>query len=85
MRLEAITRRIRLAVGAVAAAVLGVAPHVRHHVGPLAALALFAALFTVSTTLVGPAISGDGGDDSPAREAPAAPSRDGAPHEEHHE
>ena len=126
MRLDAITGRIRLFAGAAAAAVLGVAPHVLHHAGPLAgaaifagaagtalfgalgllaavpmlakmhrrtgswrapvaALALFVALFTVSTTVVGPAISGNGGDDSPAREAPAAPSRGGAAHEEHHE
>jgi hypothetical protein len=125
VRLDAITRRIRLVAGAVAAAVLGVAPHVLHHVGPLAgaaifagaagtalfgaigllaavpmvlkmhrrtrswrapvaALALFAALFTVSTTLVGPAVSGESGDDAPAREAPA-PSRDDVEHEEHHE
>lgn len=34
--------RIRLALGGVAAAMLGAAPHVLHHAGPLAGAALFA-------------------------------------------
>ena len=36
--------RLRLAVSSVVAAVLGVAPHVLHHAGPLAGAALFAGL-----------------------------------------
>ena len=114
-------RRTRLIAGGVGAAVLGVAPHVLHHVGPLAgaavlagaagtvlfgalgllaavpmllrmrrrtgswrapgaALALFTALFVVSTTIVGPAIAGDDRDatPTPARKAPAPA------HDEHH-
>ena len=50
---------------------------------PLAVLALFAALFTVSSTVVGPAITGDADDDTP----PAVEQRPGAPrsgHESHH-
>ena len=114
-----VVRRATALAGAVVAAVLGVAPHVLHHAGPLAGaavvsgvagaalfgvlgllaavpmlvrmhrrtggwrapaatLALFAALFAVSTTLVGPAISGDDGDGSPPSPAPAPA------HEEHH-
>ena len=117
--LTRVWRRARLIAGAVGAAVLGVAPHVLHHVGPLAgaallagaagtvlfgvlgllaavpmllrmrrrtgswrapgaALALFTALFVVSTTIVGPAIAGDEGDATPVREAPAPA------HGEHH-
>ena len=34
--------RVRAAIGALGAAVAGVAPHVLHHVGPLAGAALFA-------------------------------------------
>lgn len=36
------TRRLRAGVAAFAAGVLGVAPHVLHHVGPLAGAAVFA-------------------------------------------
>ena len=45
---------------------------------PAATLALFAVLFVTSTALIGPAISGDDGDDTPPREAPAPA------HEAHH-
>jgi hypothetical protein len=117
--LRAAATRARVALSTVVAAVLGVAPHVLHHVGPLAGAALlggvggsllfgaaglvlavpfllrvrrrsggwrvpvallvtFAAVFSVSTFVVGPAIS-SGDDDSP----PATrPQPDG--HEEHH-
>lgn len=114
------TLRSRLAttVTGVLGAVSGVAPHVLHHVGPiagaalvagvggtvlfgalgfllsvpfllqlrrrsgswrrpLAALLIFAAMFTVSATVIGPAIRGD--DDSP----PAAVTTGGG-HAEHH-
>lgn len=101
--------RVRLALSAAVAAMLGLLPHVLHHVGPLAGAALFAgiggsllfgalglvlsvpfllkvrrhcgnwrmpalllllfaALFSVSTFVVGPAISGE--DD--ARPAPTS-------------
>jgi hypothetical protein len=110
--------RLRVLAGSVAAAVLGAAPHILHHVGPLAGaaifagaagtalfgaiglvaavplllrvhrrtgswrrpaalLALFAALFAVSTAVVGPAVSGDEKADDAL---PAAP----ADHQEHH-
>ena len=101
--------RVRLGASAAVAAMLGLLPHVLHHVGPLAGaalfagiggsllfgvlglvlsipflvgvrrrcgnwrvpallLVLFATLFSVSTFVVGPAISGDGD----ARPAPAS-------------
>ena len=104
--------RLRLFLSSVVAGVLGVAPHVLHHVGPLAgaalfagvggtllfgavglvaaipmllrmrrrtggwrapaaALVLFAALFSLSTFVVGPAITG--GDDEPESRPPSAP------------
>jgi hypothetical protein len=37
-----VVRRVRLATGAAVAAILGLLPHVLHHVGPLAGAALFA-------------------------------------------
>ena len=111
--------RMRLAASTAVAAVLGVAPHVLHHVGPLAGAALlggiagsllfgaaglvlaipflvrvrrrcgswrlptallttFALVFSVSTFVVGPAISGSGD------ESPPAVSPQPAGHEEHH-
>lgn len=42
--LRGAAHRVRVALAAVAAAVLGVAPHVLHHVGPLAGAALFAGI-----------------------------------------
>lgn len=113
--------RVRLAAGAVGAAVLGVAPHVLHHAGPLAGAALFAglggsllfaalgfvaaiplllrvrrrsgswraplailvafaALYTVSAAVVGPAITGE---DDPQTERAPQPARPG--HEGHHQ
>ena len=118
-------RRVRLAAGAVGAAVLGVAPHVLHHAGPLAgaaifagvagtvlfgvvglvaaipmllkmrrrtgswraplaALALFAALFTISTTVVGPAITGDDSGDAPSTRTPSEQRSAPGGHDEHH-
>jgi hypothetical protein len=97
--------RISAAFSAAVGAVAGIAPHVLHHVGPIAgaalltgaggtllfgaigfvltipmllrlkrrfgtwvapaiALAIFGAVFTVSTLWIGPAIRGDGGSDS---------------------
>ncbi|MFP5219751.1 MAG: hypothetical protein ACLGIG_08435 [Actinomycetes bacterium] len=110
-------RALRDGLLAVLGAVLGLAPHVLHHVGflagtalvagsggtalfgavglvasipvvlrlrrrfgtwlaPALGLAVFAAMFTISTLVVGPAISG--ADD------PAAPAEQGAEHDEHH-
>ena len=112
--------RMRMAASTAVAAVLGVAPHVLHHVGPLAGAALlggiagsllfgvaglvlavpfllrvrrrsggwrlpiallatFAIVFSVSTFVVGPAISSGGGDQSPPAASPQP-----AGHEEHH-
>ena len=108
-----------------AAAVLGVLPHVLHHVGPLAGAALlagtggsllfgaigflaavplllrvhhrcgswripaalralFAVVFSISTFVMGPAITGNGGGSKPTtnQTAPAAPAKDG--HDAHH-
>ena len=117
---QGVVTRIRVAASTVVAAVLGVAPHVLHHVGPLAGAALlggvagsllfgaaglvlavpfllrvrrrcgswrlpiallatFALVFSVSTFVVGPAIS-SGGDD----ETPPAASPQPAGHQEHH-
>ena len=42
--LRRVAHRLRVAVAAFVAGVLGVAPHVLHHVGPLAGAALFAGL-----------------------------------------
>ena len=39
---QATVRRVRVALSALLAGVLGIAPHVLHHVGPLAGAALFA-------------------------------------------
>lgn len=118
--------RLRLVLSSVAAAVLGVLPHVLHHAGPLAgaalfaglggsllfgalglaaaipflvrmrrhcgnwrrplaALALFAAVFAVSTFVVGPALTGDE-DNARATATPAKPASPAEPagHEAHH-
>src|SRR5680860_141714 len=118
-------RRVRLVASGVAAAFLGLLPHILHHAGPLAGaalfagvggsllfgaigfiaaipflvrmkrhcgswhrplatLVLFAAVFLLSTFVVGPALTGDDSDGAkpsatPA-ERPAAPSA----HEQHH-
>lgn len=102
--------RLWSAGAAAIGAISGIAPHVLHHVGPIAgaalvggalgsalfgalglalsvpfllrlrrrygswrapalALAIFAVVFTISTLVIGPAISGDGGDGSEARPA----------------
>ena len=122
--IRSVARRARVVASTVVAAVLGLLPHVLHHVGPLAGAALFAgvggsllfgalglalsipfllrvhqrcgdwripavllvtfaAVFSVSTFVVGPAISG--GDDAPAPavRAPGATPQAGA-HEDHH-
>ena len=39
-----VARRVRVAVAATVAAILGLLPHVLHHVGPLAGAALFAGI-----------------------------------------
>ena len=39
---QATVRRVRVALSALLAGVLGIAPHVLHHIGPLAGAALFA-------------------------------------------
>ncbi len=116
--------RIRVAAGSVGAAVLGAAPHVLHHAGPLAGaalvsgaggtllfgalgllasipmlrrlhrhtsswaapgvtLALFAVLFTLSSLVVGPALTGaDGGSSSLTTDQPVGPTP--SEHEQHH-
>lgn len=119
--LGGVVARIRVAVSAFVAAVLGVLPHVLHHVGPLAGAALltgvgsslifglaglvlsvpflrkvrrrtrgwrapvvllatFAVIFSISSFVIGPAISGE--------ETPAGPMRGGTEeplrHEQHH-
>lgn len=120
--------RLRLTLGSIGAAALGVAPHVLHHVGPLAGaallggaggtllfgaaglvlavpmlvrvgrrtgswrvpaalLALFAVVFTMSATVVGPALAGDGDNSAnpPASTAPDRPSGvSPGEHETHH-
>ena len=114
-------RRAWMAVSAATAAVLGLLPHVLHHVGPLAGAALFAGatgsllfgaigfvaaipfllrvqhhrgnwrvpaailaamavVFSLSTFVLGPAITGNDGEGAPTESAPANP----AGHEEHH-
>jgi len=114
--------RLRVALSAFVAAVLGVAPHVLHHVGPLAGAALFAGaggsilfgavgfvaaipfllrvrrrhsswripatmlavmavVFTLSTVIVGPALTGGEADDAPAAQQ-SQPAGDA--HEAHH-
>jgi hypothetical protein len=110
-------RALRDALVAVLGAVLGLAPHVLHHVGflagtalvagsggtalfggvgliasiplllrlrrrfgtwlaPAIGLAVFIAMFTISTLVIGPAISG--------ADSPASPAQDGVEHDEHH-
>lgn len=120
-------RRISTFFSSAVAAVLGVLPHVLHHIGPLAGAALFAgiggtllfgaiglvaaipfllrvhrrcgnwrvpgallatfaAVFALSAFVVGPAISGSGGDDAAKpttnQSAPGAPAKEG--HDAHH-
>ena len=119
-------RRAWMAVSAVAAAVLGLLPHILHHVGPLAGAALFAGatgsllfgaigfvaaipfllrvrrrcgnwrvpagilaamavVFSLSTFVIGPAITGAGEDDgnnTPSEAAPADAKPSG--HKGHH-
>lgn len=125
---QSLLRRARLALSSAFAAILGLAPHVLHHAGPLAGaalfagvggslifgalgfvlaipfllrmqrrfgnwraplavLALFATAFSISTFVVGPAITGNDGDD--ATSSSAQPQRQGQPaseteHESHH-
>jgi hypothetical protein len=116
-------RRLTAPVGVagIGAGVLGAAPHVLHHVGPLAgaavlagttgtllfgalglvaatpmllrmhrrsgswrsplaALTLFAALFALSTTVIGPALTGSDDTASDSQRPPSAP----AQHDSHH-
>lgn len=118
---RSIVGRARVAVSGAVAVLLGLAPHVLHHAGPLAGaallagtggsllfgaiglaaaipmlvrvrrrcrswrvpaalLVLMATMFSVSTFVVGPAISGGDDKDAPPVGAPARP----AGHEEHH-
>lgn len=121
-RPQSLIRRTRLAVSSAVAAMLGLAPHVLHHVGPLAGaallggvggsllfgaigfvaavpflvklhrrcgdwripagvLALMAVVFSVSTFVVGPAVSGRG--DSGGTQ-PAPQESQGGGHLGHH-
>lgn len=120
---ESLRRRIWTAISSVFAAVMGLAPHVLHHAGPLAGaalfagiggtllfgalglvaaipflirlrrrtggwripaatLALFAAVFSLSSFVIGPAISGDDGESQPTTPAPGKPQPPG--HKQHH-
>ena len=122
---HSLVRRAWVSVSTATAAVLGLLPHILHHVGPLAGAALFAGAtgsllfgavgfaaaipflrrvrrhcdswrvpaailaamavaFSLSTFVLGPAItgSGDDGDTSPAQSAPAG--EEPAGHEGHH-
>ena len=117
--------RARAALTATAAAVLGMAPHVLHHAGPLAgaallagatgrllfgalgfalaipmlrrlrrrtgswrvpagALALMAVVFTFSSFVIGPALTGADNDAAPVTTVPGAPAVSPAAHESHH-
>ena len=125
--LRSVRQRAAALVSSAVAAVLGVLPHVLHHVGPLAGAALlagtggtllfgaiglvaavpfllrvhrrcgnwrvpaalmatFALMFSISAFVIGPAISGDGGDSAnstPTQQtAPEAPAKTG--HDAHH-
>ena len=117
--------RLRVTAAGIAAALLGAAPHVLHHGGPLAGaailggaggsllfgavgfllaipllvragrrtgswkvpaglLALFAVVFTLSTAVLGPAITAS--DDAPVQSTPdGTPSGDPSGHEKHHD
>lgn len=125
---RSLRERAAAIISSAVAGILGVLPHVLHHVGPLAGAALlagtggtllfgaiglvaavpfllrvrrrcgnwrvpgallatFAVMFSISAFVIGPAISGDGGDSSstPApteQTAPGAPAQGG--HEAHH-
>lgn len=122
-RSESLRRRMWTAMSSVFAAVMGLAPHVLHHAGPLAGaalfagiggtllfgafglvaaipflirlrrrtggwripaatLALFAAVFSLSAFVIGPAIGGDDGEPQPNAPAPGKPQPPG--HEQHH-
>jgi MFS family permease len=118
--------RLRAALGAGVAAVMGVAPHVLHHAGPLAGaailagatgkllfgviglilavpmlrrlhrrtgswrapsgvLALMAAVFAISSFVVGPALTGSGETQAPTKKTPALPGGvSPSEHESHH-
>ena len=126
---RSLARRASSAIAAVWGAIVGLLPHVLHHVGPLAgaallsgavgtavfgaiglaasvpflvrlhrrfgtwrapaiALALFAAMFSLSSFVIGPAISAR--DDpppppAPARDDPRPPAPEPPGHDEHHE
>jgi hypothetical protein len=120
-----LSERVAALASSVVAAILGIAPHVLHHVGPLAGAALlagtggtllfgaiglvaaipfllrvhrrcgnwrvpaallatFAAMFSISTFVIGPAISGsDSSKSTPAQQtSPGAPPKTG--HDAHH-
>jgi ABC-type branched-subunit amino acid transport system permease subunit len=121
-----VVARVRAAVAAVGAAVLGAAPHVLHHVGPLAgaallagatgkllfgavgfllaipmlrrlrrrtsswrlpgaALAVMAVIFTFSSFVIGPALTGSDEPTTPSQNVPAAPpGASPGEHEAHH-
>lgn len=61
----------------------------RRHCGswhrPLATLALFAAVFSLSTFVVGPALTSDGDSQKKPASAPASPTRPPSGHEQHHD
>jgi hypothetical protein len=112
--------------GAAAGTVLGIVPHVLHHIGLLAGAALitgasgnallyavgllfsvpmlrrlhrrfrtlwapaiavvvFTGLFSLSAFVIGPAISGTGGQSAPTQPADPRPTTPNANHEDHHE
>jgi hypothetical protein len=123
--LSGAVRRVRVAMSAALATVLGLLPHVLHHVGPLAGAALFAgaggtllfgaiglvasvpfllrvhrrcgnwrvpamllatfaAMFSLSAFVIGPAITGDAKNDKPAVSAPGVAPAQRSSHSAHH-
>jgi hypothetical protein len=74
-------------LAALGAAVLGAAPHVQHHAGPLAGAALMAAVFTFSSFVIGPAVTDSGAASTTPntnRVPSAPPGVSPAEHEAHH-
>ena len=122
---RATLRRVQVVASGALAALLGLAPHVLHHVGPLAGaalfagtggsllfgaigfvaaipfllrvhrrcgnwrvpgalLALFAVMFSISTFVIGPAISGSDSSSSSSKSPPTSAPAQPSGHEGHH-
>ena len=78
-------RAVRDAAGAILGTILGISPHVLHHVSLLAGAALITGASGVALFVLGPAISGteDPAPTSPSIPGPTAPSPTGD-HSDHH-